>query len=280
MKLNILSKADMALLLIGVLLAVWLVKLFQRAYLTPLRRVPGPFHAKFTHLWLKKHVLGGSRIYYVHNLHVKYGPVVHPSAFKEIHRIGGRYPKGEWYQSFRKGGQHQDLFSMVNSKTHAQRKKLFALLFSNTALMNNWFPVIADKVTTTELMQSIEVAAKFGLISSELPQLSSLLRCIPVAAIQKAANSDAQLQRQAESMMKQARANGIGATNIFSKLVAEHEKDSEQLTDYEVALEAGSFIVAGTGTTAVTLSYLVYAVLSDPGIQDRLETEVAMLKPD
>ncbi|KAI3572667.1 cytochrome P450 [Fusarium oxysporum f. sp. albedinis] len=270
----------MALLLIGVLLAVWLVKLFQRAYLTPLRRVPGPFHAKFTHLWLKKHVLGGSRIYYVHNLHVKYGPV------------------GEWYQSFRKGGQHQDLFSMVNSKTHAQRKKLFALLFSNTALMNNWFPIkeeakqtgevdifkwwtfmAADVIShlafgepfgvlshgkTTELMQSIEVAAKFGLISSELPQLSSLLRCIPVAAIQKAANSDAQLQRQAESMMKQARANGIGATNIFSKLVAEHEKDSEQLTDYEVALEAGSFIVAGTGTTAVTLSYLVYAVLSDP----------------
>ncbi|KAJ0134089.1 Uncharacterized protein HZ326_22870 [Fusarium oxysporum f. sp. albedinis] len=264
MKLNILSKADMALLLIGVLLAVWLVKLFQRAYLTPLRRVPGPFHAKFTHLWLKKHVLGGSRIYYVHNLHVKYGPVV------QIHRIGGRYPKGEWYQSFRKGGQHQDLFSMIKEE---------AKQTGEVDIFKWWTFMAADVIShlafgepfgvlshgkTTELMQSIEVAAKFGLISSELPQLSSLLRCIPVAAIQKAANSDAQLQRQAESMMKQARANGIGATNIFSKLVAEHEKDSEQLTDYEVALEAGSFIVAGTGTTAVTLSYLVYAVLSDP----------------
>ncbi|KAJ0134002.1 Fusaric acid cluster transcription factor FUB12 [Fusarium oxysporum f. sp. albedinis] len=301
-----LLQTNAVLVLTGVLLAVWLVKVFRRAYLTPLSRVPGPFHAKFMHLWLKKHVLGGSRIYYIHNLHLKYGQIVRvspddvhfsdPSAFKEIHRIGGRYEKNKWYRSFRKGGDHDDLFSMLDSKMHAQRRKLFAPLFSNTALMSNrhrrqshgsgsedqgggnagWR---GGRLQKTEPLQILEVAAKFGLITSELPLLSSMLRCIPVSAIQRASNSDAQIQKLAEMTLQRARSNGIGSANVFSKIVAENEKDSEQLSDYEVALEAGAFIVIGTGTTAVTLSYLVYAVLSDPRIQARLETEVGMLEP-
>ncbi|KAF4414774.1 cytochrome P450 monooxygenase [Fusarium acutatum] len=80
--------------------------------------------------------------------------------------------------------------------------------------------------------------------------------------------------------MKHVRNSGIGATNIFSKLVAENEKDSEALTDYQVAFEAGGFIVAGSRTTAVTLTYLVWAVLSNPDIQARIEAEVAALQPN
>lgn len=85
-------------------------------------------------------------MHYIHDLHAQYGPVVRvapdeidiadPAAFKEIHRIGGGYLKSEWYHSFRKGD-CQDIFSMIDPKEHAQRRKLLAPLFSNSALMNN-----------------------------------------------------------------------------------------------------------------------------------------------
>ena len=40
-------------------------------------------------------------------------------------------------------------------------------------------------------------------------------------------------------------------------------------------VEAGSFIIEGTDTTSSTLTYLIWAVLSSPDLQESLEKEVA-----
>lgn len=122
----------------------------------PLHAIPGPWYARFTHLLLKKHILAGHRMHYIHDLHARYGPVVRvapdeidiadPAAFKEIHRISGGFLKSSWYQTFRKGDT-TDVFSVINPKEHAQKRRLLAPLFSNSALMNNWYPVIIDNVT-------------------------------------------------------------------------------------------------------------------------------------
>ncbi|KAH7156076.1 cytochrome P450 [Dactylonectria macrodidyma] len=305
---------------------LWLIKLFRRAYLTPLRAIPGPWYAKFTQLWMKKHILAGRRMHYVHDLHAKYGPVVRVSpeeidiadvaAFKEIHRIGGGFRKSPWYQTFRKG-ETTDVFSVTDSKEHAQKRRLLAPLFSNSALMNNWYPVIVDNVTMAvekikreatqtgeadvfkwwtymtadvishlafgeplgmlNLEKTIEDASKFGLITSELPFIYSLLTWIPFKSVQDLVNADEKVQTLAEETMRRAQRAGIGATNIFSKLSAENEKDREAFTDYQLAFEAGGFIVAGSGTTAVSLTYLVWAVLSNPSVQAKLEAEVGAL---
>ncbi len=55
------------------------------------------------------------------------------------------------------------------------------------------------------------------------------------------------------------------------------QKEGQALTEADVSFEAGGFIVAGSGTTAVTLTYLVWAVLTHPDIQRKLEDEVAGL---
>jgi cytochrome P450 len=47
-----------------------------------------------------------------------------------------------------------------------------------------------------------------------------------------------------------------------------------------VHLEASGLIIAGTDTTSVTLTYLVWAVLSQPTLQAELEHEVAALTSD
>ena len=76
-----------------------------------------------------------------------------------------------------------------------------------------------------------------------------------------------------------AQSRNLSKANLFSKIIAESQKEgANSLTEYEVAFEAGGFIVAGSGTTAVSLTYLVWAVLNDPDVQTRLEDEVAQLQ--
>lgn len=51
----------------------------------------------------------------------------------------------------------------------------------------------------------------------------------------------------------------------------------EGLTKFEITLEAGGYIVAGSDTTAITMTYLVWAVCKRPSIRDRLVAEVKNL---
>lgn len=128
-------------------------------------------------------------------------------------------------------------------------------------------------------MKKIEDATKFGGFRSEVPLLAAILPYVPVRAIQDFVGADDEVQRIAETTMHQVRYSGLKGANMFSKLVAENEKEDATLSDQQVAFEAGGFIVAGSGTTAVTLTYLVWAVLSNRAIQTKLEAEVEDL-PD
>ncbi len=65
---------------------------------------------------------------------------------------------------------------------------------------------------------------------------------------------------------------------MFAHIILEAEK-GEQLDDLDVKLEASALIVAGSDTTAVTLTYLVWAVLSRPDLRALLVRELSKL-PD
>lgn len=66
--------------------------------------------------------------------------------------------------------------------------------------------------------------------------------------------------------------------NLFGQmLAASDDYEKAALSDKAIRDEAGNLIVAGSDTTAVTLTYLVWAVLKDPSLQSRLEQEVAGL---
>ena len=79
-----------------------------------------------------------------------------------------------------------------------------------------------------------------------------------------------------------AKDGNLSKANVFSRFLAQGDAEkvgTDALTLYETAFEASGFIVAGSGTTAVTLTYLLWAVLSHPDIQQNLENEVARLGP-
>jgi len=68
-----------------------------------------------------------------------------------------------------------------------------------------------------------------------------------------------------------------GDLNLMSNVLREAEKDDTRLDDLDVQVEATSLIFAGSGTTANTLTYLLYAVLQRPQLQRQIEDEVATL---
>ena len=120
----------------------------------PTRHLPGPWYTRFTHLRLKQAVVTGQRIFYIDSLHKQYGPIVRLSptevgvadldAFKEIHKIGTKYMKSEWYlrlANFPKAG----VFTMLDPHEHGPRRKLLSRSFSRTYLVENWESVVREK---------------------------------------------------------------------------------------------------------------------------------------
>lgn len=95
---------------------------------------------------MKYEILKGERIYYVHALHQRYGPIVRISpnevsladtqALKTIYRVGGPYLKTEFYQAFTGTSEYQSLFTLRNKDVHNHNRKLQSHHFSEKWIKN------------------------------------------------------------------------------------------------------------------------------------------------
>jgi len=75
--------------------------------------------------------------------------------------------------------------------------------------------------------------------------------------------------------LNQNKATGT-KSNIFAGVVAEVAKDEGGLLDgVDVQVEASNFILAGSDTTGVSLTFMIYNILLNPELQRALEEEVA-----
>ncbi|KAK7980183.1 hypothetical protein PG989_012640 [Apiospora arundinis] len=318
-------------------LALAVIRILQ----CPLSGIPGPWYTRFTRVVLKFYILAGREMYYIHDLHQRYGPVVRISptetavtdlaAFNQIHRVGSTFIKGPWYDSSPIG-----IFAMRDPKQHAQRRRLFARAFSKTALRTNWEAEVrrtvertVDRIKTdaqresgsadifkwwtlmaTDIIAHLSFGESFdmvglgrktdyvsamqnSMISSglrwELPWLHAVARQVPLKTLQDFFRCNDIIMVHAEKAVLNLRQSGSGAQNLFGQMVdkSENEKGNgvvmgegatHHLSDLNVRLEATNLIIAGSDTTAVTLTYLVWAVLKRPELQRRLEEEVAGLQ--
>jgi hypothetical protein len=91
-----------------VVVAVYILRCLS----SPLNKIPGPPLARYTSLILKWHEFHTDRRKYIHNLHLRYGPVVRIApnevafsslaAVKEIYcSAGSGYDKTEFYDLFK-----------------------------------------------------------------------------------------------------------------------------------------------------------------------------------
>ncbi|KAK8078510.1 hypothetical protein PG996_004680 [Apiospora saccharicola] len=139
---------------------------------------------------------------------------------------------------------------------------------------------------TTPYIHAIQSSLLSTGLRWELPWLHAVARQLPIQAVQEVVNCDPILAEGSSKAVRNLRESG-GAQNLFSQMVAKSEdphaerEDKEaqtrHLSDLSVRLEASNFIVAGSDTTASTMTYLVWAVLKRPQLQRRLEAEVAGL---
>lgn len=117
-------------------------------------------------------------------------------------------------------------------------------------------------------------------LTAELPLIKTVGRLIPHAWCRTAFRGwDYVIDYASRAVDNTKKRTKMGERNIFGTVLANAEK-GETLTEFDIKNEAGNFTVAGTGTTAITLSYMIYAVLSQPELQAEIEAEVAALPED
>lgn len=135
-------------------------------------------------------------------------------------------------------------------------------------------------VKKNEFIRSLETFTQGSALAAELPILKPIGRLIPHPWFQRAFRGwDLVIEYASRAVDNSKQRIDLGAKTIFGDILALAEKN-ESLSEFDIKNEAGNFTVAGTDTSAVTLTYLVYAVLSRPKLQRALEAEAATLADD
>ena len=127
-------------------------------------------------------------------------------------------------------------------------------------------------------MKALENILRSDNIRAEFPWAHAILRNLPFKKMQTMFRPDRQIFEYGSKAVENARAQEGNSVSLFARLLAEvNENERSELGELEIRWEAMGLIVAGSDTTAVTLTYLVWAVMKNPGLQGRLEDEIATL---
>jgi cytochrome P450 len=115
------------------------------------------------------------------------------------------------------------------------------------------------------------------------PWLLKLSRYVTVPVLSEAAATAPQIRKYSEESMQRYRSLVAAdpynvKPSLFTKLFL--AKDEEKLTFNEVRDDAVTYIIAGSDTTAITLTYLVWCVTRDAALRDDLVREVQALPDD
>lgn len=139
----------------------------------------------------------------------------------------------------------------------------------------------------TPYIQDLEVAVMISGICIELGFLANLASILPIASIQHALATPLRVNAYGHQAIQNLRnhstspeAGKEGSVCIFSKMIDETKNSG--LSDYEIEHEAANLIVAGSDTTANSLTYLVWVLLHPKHreIRNKLEAEFDSLPPD
>lgn len=113
-----------------------------------------------------------------------------------------------------------------------------------------------------------------GGFRAELPQLVRLASLLPIASIRDLQRLGKKLHRYGKESMDRYRLQMMKISpsevkpTFFTKMLVVGK--CRGLSDYDIEVEAGNLIVAGSDTTEVTLTYLIWAVLKDAQVLQTL----------
>ena len=156
-------------------------------------------------------------------------------------------------------------------------------LFTADVIAEMVFGESFDLVATgkkTKHSTALKNASLNILLQRAVPGLS-YLAWIPIRRVRDVATANKVIYDQGSVAVENTRNTASDRKSVFAEILeASGNKKGENLSDDVIRTEAAMFQAAGTDTTAITLTYAVWAVLKHPNVQSRLETELAALKPD
>ncbi|EXF78391.1 hypothetical protein CFIO01_11652 [Colletotrichum fioriniae PJ7] len=129
-------------LLLSLVVLIWASVDVITETFSSLRKLPGPFEARFSRLWYFRHVRDGNfhhRNIQLHEKYVRIAPkqysINDPAVIKTIYGIGKGFLKSAWYEASSPVGlPWQDLFTDRDGARHAANRRLVANLYSVTSL--------------------------------------------------------------------------------------------------------------------------------------------------
>lgn len=131
-----------------------------------------------------------------------------------------------------------------------------------------------------EEVELLEAGAALGVLNAELPLLVSIFRAIPFPPFTRFREVPKTMDDFGHRAMKAANTSNPAGKGVFANIVQGQGSKPPPLSDRSIRSEATGLVMAGSGTTAITLTFLVWAVLRHPDIQLKLEQEVCSLKAD
>lgn len=167
--------------------------------------------------------------------------------------------------------------------------------------VNKWFLFMATDVVSeltfgeslhmlelgqkTQFVHDLEKQGAHGGLRTELPFLFSISAIIPLPGLSDAQEVDKRIDNYGREALGRYKRLVDETDQVFPTLFTKMYKaaeDEETLTEKEIRDDANAYIVAGSDTTATTLTYLVYSICQPQHrhIKDNLLRELATLPAD
>ncbi|KAF2221632.1 cytochrome P450 monooxygenase-like protein [Elsinoe ampelina] len=312
------SVQQIALALFALLISYKFITTIYAAATSPLRHLPGPLVSNFTNLFLKRAIISGlvrisptevsvgadvDAFKTIHGVSTKYKkdawyerltnfPRLSVFSMRDIKEHGAR--RRLFARGFSKSYLREMWEPAVRGRIELAVSRIREDALSSRADLMKWWTFMATDIIgvigygesfgllelgrKTEYIRVLEAALKGNGIGAEMPWIRSIGSRLPIRALREAFNSSEYILGYATRAVENARKGGSDA-NLMATIMAEAEKEGGRVDDMDVHTESTSLIFAGSGTTANTLTFLSYAVLSRPLLQVALEDEVASL-PD
>jgi cytochrome P450 len=101
--------------------------------------------------------------------------------------------------------------------------------------------------------EAIKDATSGSMLAYNMPWAYHVVKYIPVAGIQKMFTAQRTLIEKGRLAIQNSSSSAETA-NIFASVMNASDDDKNALSDQDITVEAGSFMVAGTDTTSNTLT--------------------------
>lgn len=133
----------------------------------------------------------------------------------------------------------------------------------------------------TPFIDALQSAIIAGILFSEIPPLHWLAPYLPFEFIKRLLTAEGILLEHGGLAYRNMRNAAANTQNLFGQMLAQADSNEKAaLTEDTVRMEAANLILAGSDTTAVTLTYLTWAVLKQPELRKALEAEVSSLSDE